>query len=399
MQTASIQVIDVASASKCVPFAIPSSLTFDVQQDCVACLNPLTVVATFLAGQQRQRMRYGVCSGCGYMGYIDRPPKQWMVEYYSSSWDRIAPKTIEDVRRAATIERRDGQNSLAATARLIEQLRPAHDRAICDIGCGYGEALKYFRDRGYADIIGVENSAHRARLVTAALGIPILHGAFEGVQVQQGLTAKAPFGLVLTHHSLEHTYDPGTVIERVSALQNDGDYLVVAVPNAAGEHILHALFFLLHLHSFTKEALDLLLVRHGYQLVADASPDMTHVLLAYQKVAAPQRRQFATTNYTTEVARRLHRMFNGVAGEYKELLWDERRGEIDWAHPAVGIRFGKAWLARKYVNKIKRKLLGDRTRAYRMVIREPHRAARGSDETLPNVYEFSFRKNIVLLVK
>ena len=103
----------------------------------------------------------------------------------------------------------------------------------------------------------------------AGLGVCVLTGAFESAATQRELVARGPFSVILSNHVLEHTYHADEVIAAASRLQNEGDHLIIAVPNQEGEPPMGVLLFLPHLHSFTRASLERLGARYGYAVVDD----------------------------------------------------------------------------------------------------------------------------------
>lgn len=293
--TKGFKVHDFIELFRFTPFVLNVSIPLEQQTNCPACQSTLEPIVG-LVGNSNLTIRVGQCLRCGYVGYIERPSKDWMMRFYARTWDAHIAKGIEEVRNQPPLLQ-ERKTSRIKSVGLIHQLNVDRRKTVCEIGCGYGSVLKYFKDEGFGRVIGIENSDHRAKVVQEAYGIPVLSGNFESDQVQKQLQAYAPIGLFFSHHVLEHTYNPFEILQRISALQDEGDHLILALPNVKGEHAGYLVFYLPHLHSFTKESLERLLNRVGYELVMDNSPDDGNIVIAARKVANPKSKLLLRSDY------------------------------------------------------------------------------------------------------
>lgn len=240
----------------------------------------LKTYCVLAARENKKQMRLGYCSTCGYSGYIDRPAKEWMDEFYKEKWDggewRAGGEEV----------------SLAATQRsavhYVENLAVDTNRSVCDIGCGYGRVLKEFEKIGFRNLIGVESSRFRVYAAKARYGYKILEGNFESTKVQEELSRSSPIGVLFSYHVLEHTYHPSEIIKAASALQNNGDYFILSTPNFVNEPVPTTLFWLPHLHSFTPASLERLLNTHGYEVVGALLEYPENITCISKKVASPK---------------------------------------------------------------------------------------------------------------
>ena len=53
---------------------------------CPADDEKLKTIATLVGYEGRQKLRVGCCDQCGYIGYIDRPTKEWISKFYFEDW-------------------------------------------------------------------------------------------------------------------------------------------------------------------------------------------------------------------------------------------------------------------------------------------------------------------------
>ncbi len=241
----------------------------------------LKTVTTFFGNNGAQKIRVGVCRSCGYIGYIDRPTKDWIKDFYLNTWeDTGSPKVKKLVRKIKHGQDKKQREILEMLAGInIDKSRP-----ICEIGCGYGSTLNQIKNMGFSNLTGIENSKHRADFAKTFFGLDILTSPFEDSTLQSKLREKAPYSLIFSHHVFEHVYDPGELIKLSSDLQSEGDYFAISLPNAAGEFTMSNLLYFPHLHSFTTLSLKKLLNKYHYEVVDESLTNKQAVHLLARKV-------------------------------------------------------------------------------------------------------------------
>ena len=304
-----------------------------VAPSCPCDLKPLRTLCTLTDHTGSRRVRVGCCPSCGHITYIDRPTKAWMDGFYLEAWDANHAEGRVAKRTQRLLAKRARKKKTVVT--LATELDVDRQRPVCEIGCGWGESLQHLLSAGFSTTIGTEASAHRAATVRAGLGVCVLTGAFESAATQRELVARAPFSIILSNHVLEHTYHADEVIAAASRLQNEGDHLIIAVPNQEGEPPMGVLLFLPHLHSFTRASLERLGARYGYSVVDDHWVHPRQLVLMFRKsasvlpVAPSAGGVFERTVATYRRHLHLHRWQVG-----RRRLWWERRGG----------RIGQRWM-------------------------------------------------------
>lgn len=221
-------------------------------QLCPACLQNLLIIAVV------GRVRVGGCDTCGYMGYIDRPTAEWFKEFYHEKWDRVGQEEKESTLRY--LQEAPITRTVTPLEMLLLRTKARKDRPILDIGCGFGRFLKFAKSMGCKDLYGVEKSNHRAD-VAEKLGFTIYRGGFEDVDF-----GGKKFGVIAHHHVLEHVENPDKFIEKCASMQEEGDYMILGMPNNLGEPTMGVLMFLPHIHSFAITTIRRLLGRHNYEI-------------------------------------------------------------------------------------------------------------------------------------
>ena len=234
-------------------------IPFEEQNVCLCDGSPLRLFAEHKSMQSEKTIRIGWCSACNYVGSIDRPASEWMVRLYAGGmWD--SGKVREGVRSAFR-----GNGVLA----ILSELSVGKEKTICDIGCGYGEALSFLKKRGFQSLRGVEHSPHRA-LAARSLGFSVTEGDVPSAKV------------FLLNHVLEHLFNPQQELEKMSRMQSTGEYIIVAVPNVWGESCMEILSFLPHLHAFSADSLIVLFSGFGYEAMIRTESGK-EIAIAFQK--------------------------------------------------------------------------------------------------------------------
>lgn len=324
-----------------IPLAVSSNCPSDDQE--------LRTLCTFVGNDGTQKIRIGYCENCGYMGYIDRPTKKWMGTFYAESWDKGNPATQKDRVRLETERRKiqfsEGFDKFTNRTYLLQnklkdQLKK--DRPVCEIGCGYGFQLQRLKNWGFSQLVGLEASPHRAEVARRAFGHEIFTAPFEDVELQAKLRACGPFGLIYSHHVFEHVYDPKEIIRLCSSLQEDGDYFIITLPNQEGEFSLGTLFFLPHLHTFTKYSLAKLLAKYEYEVVDDSFTTKYEISLVARKTKNPRVRWPERRDFFEGAAAKFSRYFQfPEEPKSRKIFWGSRDIDFGGYLPYLGDFFTK----------------------------------------------------------
>ncbi len=304
---------------------LPPSLPMRYVPSCPCDDTELQTVATLVGRNGAQQMRIGCCPSCGYIGYIDRVPKEWLIHYNSEIWDNPDRVDIGEAvqRRQQGFTWKDERKGEIALA-LLKTTTADRQKPVCEIGTGYGSTLKVLADAGFVTAIGMEASRHRARVAREAYGLEVLHGAFEDPVVQARLRDRMPIGLFYSHHVLEHTYDLKEILSLTTALQSDGDYLISILPNFTREPTSVTLFFLGHQHLLNPFAFEKLLNRYGYEITDDSLSTHRELNIVAKKAAFPLER------YRREAVDYVARAVEKFAGALKLSRRPSRRERGLW---------------------------------------------------------------------
>ncbi len=376
---------------------ITREVPFETAESCEACEQKMTVFCKLISEKDQRVVRVGVCQNCGYIGYLDRPTKNWIVDFYSKDWDKEFPRTVEDIKTNFELPNGRIKGSRHTAFMLHKQLPINFSRPFLEIGSGYGQVMKHFSDAGFKEVYGVENSHLRAERVHSAFGFKIYEGDFGSSKLTTTLSQHAPFSLVFSHHVLEHTYHPKEVIAEVSKLQNDGDVFILCLPNCSYEHILYQALYLPHLHGFTPESLEIILNKCGYEVLIDERSHETSIIFAAVKKRNPQPRIARKKDYFVETEKRFSKALGAsqiALGARYKLDWEQKADDTDFS----SVRKNKTpeqldnliWLFRSVYWNLKTRLFKRFRSGYQM------RFLKSEDTAVP---EIVFSNHIQMMIK
>ena len=190
------------------------------------------------------------CRACGHRWLDWQPDPGTLSNLYSECYPR-RDQSVADLepRRALSPFATWWRGDRASASAWIPR-----DVRVLDIGCGFGEALRYHRERG-CEVSGVEADPNVAR-VAAALGLDVRIGLFDATDY-----TPSSFDVVTMDQVIEHVTAPLEVLAGVRTVLKPGGSLVLSTPNAGsviarlfGRRWInwHAPY---HLHFFSRDSL------------------------------------------------------------------------------------------------------------------------------------------------
>lgn len=318
--------------------------TIEISQDiplssqvCPTDKTGLKTVCALVGNQGKNILRFGCCDKCGYLGYADRPSKSWIQDFYTYRWNETERQKITEKRLEKIVP--------APVDQFLSRVNLLPDDFVLEIGSGFGSHLRSFRESGYKNVIGIENSYHRAKVAKEIFNINTISAPYESEFVQKELSCYAPFGLIFSYHVFEHIYDVDQAVRLSASLQSDGGYFVIAVPNALYEPTMMILLFLPHLHSFRMESLTRLLSKHGYEVIDNSLNTEAEIVLITQKTGRASVKA-DNRDYAADSLRKFNRSLGVNNGRYPRRLW--------WSRP-LGIDIGGQirWHSVQFLNDLK----------------------------------------------
>jgi len=162
-----------------------------------------------------------------------------------------------------------GGSDFARYKNYVEFLKPFLQRAdaIVDVGCGKGQFVKYLIDNGFVNASGVELDKRMVEIATKQ-GIPVHEGSAFGFSSYNDDS----IDLMIYTNVFEHLLDPDSVIQQANQYLKTNGLLFIEVPNALNysEARVFDFFWLAtieHINHFSNHYLELLLTRHGFELI------------------------------------------------------------------------------------------------------------------------------------
>lgn len=323
-------------------------IPLDMQSFCPGDGVQLRVLCTLIGHKGIDRLRIGCCASCGYVGYMDRPATEWMRAFYVNIWNNAPTMNRDAVEQKARDLREQFLKAAPRSttekllAKFSSSFRP--DLPVCEIGCGYGTTLQFLRGLGFNKLMGTEASTHRAEIARRAFHLSVATIPFEDTVFDEQFRKAAPFGLIFSHHVLEHVYNPAEVIRVAASFQVTGGYLLFTLPNFLGEFSLSPLLYLPHLHSFTKQSLEVLLGTFGYTLVDASFTTRRELSLLFKKVDNETLPRLAThDDYFDSALKKLQRYFKFPmrSNNKKMLFWGLRNIDIGNRVPYYGPKLAR----------------------------------------------------------
>lgn len=392
-----IEIKSTLKSSRLSIFKLDKNVTLEKMDNCPACLKSLKTVVRLINQKTKVSVRIGVCSGCGYAGYQDRPTLKWIANFYSNDWDKEHMLSTERMKMDVNLPKGNGPKSTRYHAfELHRKIEVNKDKPYFEIGSGYGQVMKNFEIAGFKKLYGIENSIHRAEMVNKVFGYKIFKGDFGNPDLMNDIKKYGPYGLIFSHHVLEHVYNPGEVIKSMSLLQDEGDYAIFSLPDAAGEHINYLSLYLPHLHGFTRESLEKLFNRYGYEMILDESPNILNIVMAFKKTVNPKTKLVHNINHIEEYRNRL---INGLclnkmdSRGYQLLKWEQDIIEKDNSEISK-LKFGiLGWYFMQVISYIKSRIFKKMTAYYIMLIRPAKKIIED------DIIEIQFNGDINFLIK
>ena len=199
------------------------------------------------------------CENCGF-AYADGLPDQ---------------RVFDDYYRAASkyeYHQRDGEESsfdrsrMSDIADLIVPLIPRRDARILDIGCATGRLLYVLKERGFADVTGLDPSPACADAAQRLYGVPVLRGSMAEFPEMD-----SHFDVAIMIGVLEHIRDLDMAMQRLRSVLRHGGIAYVEVPNAIDFHRWQNApfqdFSIEHINFFAPISLENLFARYGFEPV------------------------------------------------------------------------------------------------------------------------------------
>jgi SAM-dependent methyltransferase len=166
------------------------------------------------------------CSGCGLQYVNPRPTESEMGKFYPEiySWRETLKADSFPTQWVRRLEKAYRYHLLRDEVSKVVKFTGRSSGRVLDIGCGTGDRLDVFRNKGFATY-GIETS-DSADYAREHLRLEVSKGDL--------FSARFPdrfFDLVTLYNVLEHTHHPSRVCNEIHRILKDDGFLIIQVPN------------------------------------------------------------------------------------------------------------------------------------------------------------------------
>lgn len=197
-----------------------------------------------------------VCERCG-CAYADGIPDQAAFDRYYRDMSKY-----EYAQRGGAESQYD-ERRLALIAGIIAPRVTSPDARILDVGCASGRLLANLRDRGFANVIGLDPSPACAAAAARLYAIDV-----RTMTLAEIARSGEQFDLVIMVGVLEHLRDLDGAFSHLRALLSPGGLLYVEVPDVTAfadwPNAPYQDFSTEHINFFAPISLDNLMTRYGF---------------------------------------------------------------------------------------------------------------------------------------
>lgn len=166
------------------------------------------------------------CQRCGLVYINPRPTKTEMGEFYPEtySWKETIEADSWITRWVRRLEKGYRYHLLRDEVSKVVKFTGRSSGRILDVGCGTGDRLDVFRERGF-ETYGVETS-DSADYATDHMKLNVVKGDLFSAHFPDAF-----FDMVTLYNVLEHTHHPVGVIREIHRILKREGLLIIQVPN------------------------------------------------------------------------------------------------------------------------------------------------------------------------
>ncbi|MCF6169719.1 MAG: class I SAM-dependent methyltransferase [Bacteroidales bacterium] len=202
------------------------------------------------------------CKHCSFVFTNPRPLDNKLHAYYNSP-DYLS-HTVDSFSFTGAIYKRLRNANIRNKFKLVNSFKQG--KKLLDIGCGTGELLSYFKNKGW-EVKGIEPNKSARSFAQKSHHLDVID--------ETGLDKLEPesFDVISMWHVLEHVPDLNGRMMQLNKLLNKEGRIVIALPNLGSPDARKYGAFWAgldvprHLYHFTQSTLQLLLKKHEMELV------------------------------------------------------------------------------------------------------------------------------------
>jgi 2-polyprenyl-3-methyl-5-hydroxy-6-metoxy-1,4-benzoquinol methylase len=197
-------------------------------------------------------------------------PKYFLDSYYKGDYDSEALELSEN---PELLKSKRSSNKVEHFCKSFLKDKSK----ILDIGCGFGDQLSHFHDKGHVTL-GIEPGKKRAEFAEKVFGLDIINLDLESISDSKKLSNKK-FNLIYMNHVFEHLANPITLLTSLIEFLDDDGKIFIAIPNFSFEGVLIKMLSPVHTHSFTSVGLVSIASKIGLKLFKNFSNDQYNIMI------------------------------------------------------------------------------------------------------------------------
>jgi 2-polyprenyl-3-methyl-5-hydroxy-6-metoxy-1,4-benzoquinol methylase len=162
----------------------------------------------------------------GYYEIIPRPETDFLEDYYENKY---CQNGIGDSLNYSAEEANNIRNKQNELYQLLASHIETDNKSMCDVGCGEGWNLKFFKEKGWK-VTGIDISNFGILEKNPSLDKDFIKtGIMDGLYDLE-MRGKL-FDIILLMNVLEHVLEPVKLIEKLKKLLSKDGLLVIQIPN------------------------------------------------------------------------------------------------------------------------------------------------------------------------
>jgi len=213
--------------------------------------------------------QYFTCGDCEAVYVANPPTSDDLKRLYNSDYYTAANKAL--LANDSIIEFRTKHVAEPKIDFVLDLLTTGKKRWL-DIGCGAGEILGTVKNKGF-ECLGLEANKAEREFAIRTFDIDVRDAFLDENTMEE---YKGEWGVISLFSVLEHIAAPSSLLTTISAMQQQGDNLVIEVPHfpsisgfsqmAFPDHVNRVMHPPIHLFLFSLASLKLLLESHSYEI-------------------------------------------------------------------------------------------------------------------------------------
>lgn len=204
------------------------------------------------------------CQQCNHVYLNPRPTPTSMKQFYPENYTPYNNPHVQDMRTPWGVWR--AAHTLNKRCKLVQHY--CSSGSILDIGCSEGQFLKQLTHFGDWDTFGIEPDTKAAQEAFRRYGLKIINGDIQAVNFLPN-----HFDVITMWDVIEHLYNPKRTLQKIYQALKPSGLLIISTPlKGRLEEVFFGKYWVgyeipRHLHVFSYNTLNALLVELGYGLI------------------------------------------------------------------------------------------------------------------------------------